>query len=195
MDLTHNFLLSMPGLSSSYFDKTITYLFEHGDDGALGFIINRKTSLQIGDVFEQLDISCSATFNKSAPVFEGGPVEPQRGFLLYIPDSVDEASATTPPANDKLIETTRGCGVNLSGSTEILRAIANETGPSQYLLLLGHAGWHAGQLESEIAENSWLTCAADLEILFLDQPEAKFDRAARSLGIDFSLISTETGHA
>ncbi len=184
MDLTHHFLLAMPGLAESYFDKTLTYLYEHNSDGALGFIINRPSNMTVDEVFKQLDITTDNAQLAAMPVYEGGPVSPQQGFVLQPPvDPVSEA------------QTTNRAGVSLSGSLDALQPLARDEISGPFLILLGYAGWHAGQLEAEVGQNAWLTCSADTDILFHDDPHLKFDLAARSLGIDFNAVSHESGHA
>ncbi len=186
MDLTHHFLLSMPGLADSWFEKTVTYIFEHNDDGALGFVINRTAAITAGDVFDQLDIECLQTSDRQTNTYEGGPIDAERGFVLY----------PAPHGSIGKHCTSGGHGVNLSGSAEILTLIGSGNGPERYLLLLGYAGWDAGQLEAEIADNAWLTCEAATDLLFSPDPEQKFDLAAQSMGIgDFSLLSADKGHA
>ena len=186
MDLTHHFLLSMPGLADSWFEKTVTYIFEHNDDGALGFVVNRTASITAGDVFEQLDIECQLEADRQAIAYTGGPIDPERGFVLY------------PAQSGSLGQhcASGGHGINLSGSAEILTLIGSGNGPERYLLLLGYAGWEAGQLESEIADNAWLTSKADPELLFTAPVDKKFEQTAHSMGIvDFSLLSADKGHA
>jgi len=175
----------MPGLNNSWFDKTITYLFEHNEDGAFGFVLNRPAPLLAGEVFDQLEINCANPVDRSAIVYEGGPVDKERGFVLFPSDEIyKDAEAVS-----------EGEGVTLAGSTDILFDIGRGEGPTNYLLLLGYAGWDAGQLEQEMADNSWLTCEASQEILFSVDINEKFNLAARSLGIQFDLISSEAGHA
>jgi putative transcriptional regulator len=191
MNLTHHFLLSMPSLANSWFEKTITYVFEHNEDGALGFVINRSAPISITEVYQQLEINISENVTLAADVLEGGPIDSQRGFILFDSREGDAnpIDAPSPHFDDG------GHGISLSGSTEILDHIGAGDGPDQYLLLLGYAGWAAGQLESEMAENSWLTCQADFDILFSGHSDSKFDRAAQSMGVDFSRLSSDTGHA
>lgn len=176
----------MPGLADSWFDKTITYIFEHNKNGALGFVINRAASIKAGDVYDQLNIECERSNDRQATVLEGGPIDTERGFVLY----PSPAGTLGKHCADG------GKGVSLSGSAEILSSIGSGNGPGKYLLLLGYAGWDAGQLEAEITNNAWLTCEAGNDILFNMVPETKFDLAARSMGIsDFSMLSTDKGHA
>jgi len=190
MDLTNHFLLSMPGLSNSWFDKTITYLFEHNEDGAFGFVLNRPAPLLAGEVFEQLEIDCTNPVDRSAIVYEGGPVDKERGFVLF---PSDELYTETDAQVHK--EMSHGQGVTLAGSTDILFDIGRGEGPDNYLLLLGYAGWDAGQLEQEMTDNNWLSCEASQEILFSADINEKFNLAASTLGIQFDLISADAGHA
>ncbi len=185
MDLTHHFLLAMPGLAESYFDKSLTYLYEHNSDGALGFIVNRTSPMTIGDILSQLDIASDQESLVQSPVYEGGPVSPEQGFILQCAD--------TPGAPESA--STNSAGVSLSGSLDALQPLAQGTSTSPFLILLGYAGWHAGQLEAEIGQNAWLTCEANIDILFEADPNLKFDLAARSLGIDFTALSRDSGHA
>jgi putative transcriptional regulator len=179
--LKHHFLLAMPGLAGDYFANTITYVCEHNADGALGFLINRPLDLAIGELLDQLGIS--ARLALEAPVLAGGPVKTERGFVLHSDDQRYETSLEL------------GHGLMLSTARATLEAIGAGDGPSRYLVALGYAGWGAGQLERELFDNAWLTCPATAEILF-DVPFAsRVDAAARSLGIDFRLMSSQAGHA
>lgn len=181
-DLKHQFLLAMPALAGTYFADSITYLCEHNDDGALGLMINRPVAdVQLGELFDQLDINGSHF--RDAPVLEGGPVQQDRGFVLHSSDLLLEASLNLQE------------GLALTTAREILAAIADGKGPERFLVCVGYAGWGAGQLETELAENAWLTCEGDPSIIFDVPFERRIDRAAASLGIDFRLISGEAGHA
>lgn len=214
MDLTHHFLLSMPTLANSWFDKSITYIFEHSDTGAVGFVINRHTQMVSGDIYDQLKIDCNDKIRRSVPVFQGGPVDEERGFILCadnpIPNSTqhstekpDKAFNKDPADNDHddLEQANADSynsnefGIGISSSIVHLANLGRGQGPTSHLLLLGYAGWAAGQLESEIASNSWLTCKATEEIIFHEDCEQKFNMAAKSIGIDFSLMSGDVGHA
>lgn len=180
----------MPSLANSWFENTITYVFEHSEDGALGFVVNRPAPISTAEVYRQLDIDIVESVTDSV-VFEGGPIDSQRGFILF-----DAASDITIDSEELESHIEAGDhGVNLCGSTGLLDSIGAGNGPQDYLLLLGYAGWSAGQLESEMAENSWLTCAASSDILFRANYQHRFDLAANSLGVDFSRLSSDTGHA
>jgi putative transcriptional regulator len=179
--LKHHFLLAMPGLTADYFGNSITYVAEHNDDGALGFMVNRPLALSLADLLAQLGIETVSGLD--GPVLEGGPVKTERGFILHTDDKQFETSVAL------------GNGVMLSTARQTLESIGAQTGPAQYLVALGYAGWEAGQLEREIADNAWLTCPASREVLFEVPFEERVDRAARSLGIDFRLMSSQAGHA
>lgn len=180
--LKHQFLLAMPTLAGSYFASSITYLCEHNEDGALGLMINRPVAdVQLGELFDQLEITGSHF--RGAPVLEGGPVQRDRGFVLHSDDLILETSLLLQE------------GLVLTTAREILAAIADGSGPARFLVCVGYAGWGAGQLETELAENAWLTCGGDPSIIFETPFNERIDRAAKSLGIDFRLISGEAGHA
>ena len=179
--LKHHFLLAMPGLTADYFGNSITYIAEHNEDGALGFMVNRPLALKLADLLGQLGIE--ATADLDAPVLEGGPVKTERGFILHSDDARFDTSVSLSD------------GIMLSTARQTLEAIGAGEGPAQFLVALGYAGWEGGQLERELAENAWLTCPASKEILFDVPFESRIERAAQSLGIDFRLMSSQAGHA
>lgn len=220
MDLTHHFLLSMPTLADSWFDKSITYIFEHSESGAIGFVINRHTHMVAGDIYDQLKIECNNKHSRAIPVFQGGPVDGERGFILCdsntLPAATDDAGSATVDAVKvnaaNVAETSEATdptdvpagvdsyninpfGIGVSSSVGMLTELGAQQGPAAHLLLLGYAGWAPGQLEAEIAGNSWLTCEATADIIFHDDSDEKFTMAAKSIGIDFSLLSGDAGHA
>jgi len=183
MSLKHHFLLAMPGLglAGDYFANTITYVCEHNDDGALGIMVNRPLKLSLEELLSQLGIS--TTPRLAQPVMEGGPVRKERGFILHSDEKEYETSLSL------------GNGLMLSTARATLESIGAGGGPERYLVALGYAGWEAGQLERELTQNAWLTCPASAEILFDVPFERRVDEAARTLGIDFRLMSTQAGHA
>jgi putative transcriptional regulator len=178
----HQFLLAMPALAGSYFGQTIIYLCEHNEDGAMGLVINRSVDdVVLGDLLDQLEVEGPA--HRDARVLEGGPVQRDRGFVLHS----DEVTVDG---------TLRLAGsLALSTSREILAAIAGGEGPERFLVCVGYAGWGGGQLEDEMADNAWLSCPADAEIIFEVPLAERVNRAAASLGIDFNLIGGAAGHA
>lgn len=177
----HHFLLAMPNQVGTYFGGTITYLCVHDAKGAFGLMINRPTSLSLVELLGQMQ--CPTAVDPSQIVLEGGPVELERGFVLHSDDIVSD---TTQVLSD---------GLALSTSKEILDLIGSGEGPKRYLVTLGYAGWGEGQLEQEIAQNAWLTCPADEDIVFTGPLDTKVDRAAATLGIDFRMMSPDMGQA
>ena len=181
--LRNHFLLAMPGLTQGIFSHSITYICEHGESGAMGIIVNQPLDLTVKEIFEHLQITARKDFSE-LPVMAGGPVQMDHGFVLHRNcDKTWEAS---------LKVTTE---ITLTTSRDILRAIANDEGPQDHLIALGYAGWAAGQLEQELAENSWLTLPGDSDIIFSTPAEQRLGAAAAQLGIDMNLISGQAGHA
>ncbi|WOJ97521.1 YqgE/AlgH family protein [Congregibacter brevis] len=181
--LRDHFLLAMPGLDSGLFSGSITYICEHGEAGAMGIVINQPLDLSLGEIFDHLDIDCDPRFHDQ-PVLAGGPVQIDHGFVLHPKgeDSWDSSLGVTPK-------------VQLTTSRDVLKAIACGEGPKDFVVALGYAGWSAGQLEEEIANNSWLTLPAENNIIFHTAVENRVAAAASALGIDMNLMSAEAGHA
>lgn len=175
----------MPQLQDPSFSSTLTYICEHDKRGALGVIINRPLEIRLGDIMQEMDISITHGEISQRLVFEGGPVEPGHGLVVHPSTDRDSWQGTH----------SFGHGVSISSSRDILVDIAQGSGPERYMVILGHAGWGPGQLEEEFAHNAWLSCPADLGILFDTPAEAKLGKAAALLGVSFSNLSTETGHA
>ena len=181
--LRDHFLLAMPCLSQGIFSHSITYICEHGETGAMGIIINQALDLSVSDIFEHLQIAPLQDFS-SEPVMAGGPVQMDHGFVLH------RGSARSWEASLKVTPE-----ITLTTSRDILRAIARNEGPEDHLIALGYAGWSAGQLEQELADNSWLTLPGDSEIIFGTPADQRLGAAAAMLGIDMNLISNQAGHA
>lgn len=181
--LRDHFLLAMPNLSEGIFSQSITYICEHGESGAMGIVINQPLELSVAEIFEHLQITSRQDFSEM-PVLAGGPVQIDHGFVLHrnCPKTWEASLKVTP-------------GITLTTSQDILRAIAQDSGPQEHLIALGYAGWSAGQLEQELAENSWLTLPADDDIIFSTPVDQRLGAAAALLGIDMNLISAEAGHA
>lgn len=181
--LRNHFLLAMPSLTDGIFSQSITYICEHGESGAMGIVINQPLELSVEEVFEHLEINSKRDFSET-PVMAGGPVQIDHGFVLHRRcERRWEASLSVTPE------------ITLTTSRDILRSIANGTGPSENVIALGYAGWTAGQLEFELAENSWLTMPADGDIIFSTPYQQRLGSAAAILGIDMNLISAQAGHA
>ncbi len=185
-DLDHlvdQFLIAMPRMGDSRFEKSVTYLCEHNDEGALGIVINRPLGVSLGEVLNHMSIETTIEDLKVTDVFMGGPVETQRGFVLHKPGGNWDSGLAL---NGELQVTT---------SRDILEAIAIGEGPEQFLIALGYAGWGAGQLEAEMADNAWLNVKSDTDIVFATATENRWQSAADLIGVDLSRMSTETGHA
>ena len=181
--LRDHFLLAMPCLSEGIFAHSITYICEHGESGAMGIIINRPLDLSVSEIFEHLQIDCERDFS-NVPVMAGGPVQMDHGFVLHrrCEKTWDASLKVTPE-------------ITLTTSRDILRAIAADQGPADHLIALGYAGWGAGQLEQELAQNSWLTLPGNSDIIFSTPADERLGAAAAKLGIDMNLISGQAGHA
>ncbi len=176
--LANHFLIAMRGLQGDYFSNTVTYIIEHSDDGAFGLIINRPTDLEFGDLFANIE----AAHRCLLPVMDGGPVGRDRVFFLH---TSDKAYQYTQPISDRISITT---------SLDIVHDLVAGNSPSGLLTILGYAGWDAGQLENELAENVWLISPANSEIIFNTPAELIPEKAAGLLGIDLHLVSSNVGH-
>ncbi len=181
--LENQFLVAMPSMGDPYFDKTVTYICEHNDDGAMGLIINLPVSLTLNELLEQIDAHKDDLPRLEQQVLTGGPVSPQRGFVLHSPQ--DCWSSSLSLSNDVMITT----------SKDILMALGTDHAPKDFVVTLGYAGWGPGQLEQEIIDNSWLTVPADNQILFNTPVEERWRKATEKLGIDLAHLSTDVGHA
>ncbi len=181
--LTNQFLIAMPQLEGSEFARSLIYLVSHNEDGAMGLIVNQHKSLHLVDVLEQLKPETLFPADKlMTPIYHGGPVEQERGFVLHPKDKKFEGTIELPE-------------INITSSQDILFSIAENKGPQQSLIVLGYAGWGAGQLEKELLDNSWLTCPFRSDIVFDIPAEQRLDVALGQLGIHFSSLSLQVGHA
>lgn len=181
--LTGQFLIAMPAMTDPNFEQTVSFICQHNDDGALGIVINRTMELTLGDVLGQMDIPAIECHRANDPVHYGGPVQSERGFILH--DQPDAWESTVAI----------GEHIGLTTSKDILEAMARNEGPERALIALGYAGWGGGQLEQEITQNAWLSCPADIDLMFSTAVEQRWNRAAGLIGVDFSLLSREAGHA
>lgn len=182
--LTGQFLIAMPAMADPNFDRTVTYVCEHNDEGALGIIVNRPTAMRLGEVLEQLDLTVEDEALAAQPVLQGGPVQPERGFVIH--DDHDHEFGSTLAAPD---------GLRVTTSRDILVALAEGKGPARAVIALGYAGWGAGQLEAEMAANAWLTVPASPDIIFSVPFERRWESAAALLGVSITALSSEAGHA
>ncbi|GIX21962.1 MAG: UPF0301 protein [Gammaproteobacteria bacterium] len=181
--LKNHFLIAMPALADPNFHGTVTLLCEHDEKGALGLVLNRPSTLSLGELLAQLEIPCNDPALAARPVHAGGPVNPESGFVLHRPPGQWTSSLIVSDA------------LALTTSLDILQALAAGEGPSDFIVALGYAGWGAGQLEQELAANAWLTHPADPDMIFTTPPEALWNAAARAIGIDPDRLSSEAGHA
>ncbi|MFZ5756448.1 MAG: YqgE/AlgH family protein [Pseudomonadota bacterium] len=184
--LRHQLLIAMPQLDDPHFHHSVTYIFEHNTDGAMGIIVNRPIDAAMSELFEQLDINTVAGDLSAHRLLYGGPVQANRGFVLHRTDP------QLPRWNHCVQFDT---GITLATSRDVLEAIAGGTGPAGSIVALGYAGWGPGQLEHELGENAWLAAPVDPAILFDLPLEQRWSAAARSIGVDLGLISHQAGHA
>ena len=178
--LRNQFLIAMPHLKDPNFEATISYICDHGEEGAMGIVINRPLGLMVGDMLEQLELGESKI---DKPVYSGGPVQMERGFVLH--SAGDEWQSSMAISADICVTT----------SKDILQAMASGHGPEDSLIALGYAGWGAGQLEQEIANNVWITCPADSAIMFNTVDDQKVVAALGRVGIDYHRLISGAGHA
>lgn len=181
-NLTNHFLIAMPTLGDPNFFRTVTYMCQHSAEGALGVIINRLTDMTLGNIMEQMKIEVKDASIASLPIYYGGPVQSERGFVLH------------EPAGDWVSSFNVTDSVALTTSRDILEAVAAGEGPNKLLIALGYAGWAEGQLEREIIDNAWLNAPAEAEIIFDMPVRERWKSAAARMGIDMDLLSSDAGH-
>jgi putative transcriptional regulator len=187
MNLSNQFLIAMPGMADEQFAGAVVYVCEHNDKGALGLVINKPTDINLQELFDKIDLPLDQEEVGTQPVYFGGPVQTERGFVLHeqvAPGTEAYHSTLTVPG-----------GLAMTTSKDVLEAIAQGQGPQRVLITLGYSGWSAGQLEDELGRNGWLTVEAQPEVIF-DTPIAdRYDRAIGLLGVDPRMLSQEAGHA
>ncbi len=192
MNLTHHFLIAMPGMEDATFSRSVVYLCEHSERGALGLVINKPSDIDLASLFQKIDLHLSRPELGASPVFQGGPVQTERGFVLHEPVFAD---ADRPKESVYASTMTIPGGLEMTTSKDVLEALATGAGPRKVLVSLGYSAWGEGQLESELAENSWLTVGADPAVIF-DTPVAqRYDRALMLLGLEAWTLSPDAGHA
>jgi putative transcriptional regulator len=226
INLTHHFLIAMPGLEDAAFAKSVVYVCEHSERGALGLVINKPSELSMQSLFEKVDLSLHREDLMNAPVLQGGPVHTERGFVLHdamlvdrpSPPAADDNPNADPAAQEAQAEaqalsevSTQGedsdkesvyastmtipGGLEMTTSKDVLEALAMGAGPKRVLISLGYSAWGEGQLESELAENSWLTVGADTAVIFDTPIEERYTRAMQLLGLEPWMLSNEVGHS
>ena len=183
MNLTHHFLIAMPGLNDPNFYHTVTYICSHNEEGAMGIVINKPLDLMLGEVLDQMDITLENEIARDTPIYDGGPVQSDRGFILH---QYSQDWDSSLKVNEQIVITT---------SMDILDAIAVGKGPENTFIALGYAGWSAGQLEKEMQDNIWLSGPAESHIIFDTPVNQRWNSAANLLGIDIDQLSSDVGHA
>ena len=192
VNLTHHFLIAMPGLEDETFAKSVVYLCEHSERGALGLVINKPSDINLQSLLQKVDLDLRRQDLTDTPVFQGGPVQTERGFVLH-----DAMQADSEKPEDSGYSSTLSIpgGLEMTTSKDVLEALSTGAGPRRVLVTLGYASWGEGQLESELAENTWLTVGADPSVIFDTPIGQRWDRALGLLGLQAWMLSPDAGHA
>ena len=190
INLTHHFLIAMPGLHDEEFARSVVYLCEHTEKGALGLVINKPIDIKLKNLFEKVELSLEREDLADAPVYFGGPVQTERGFVLH--ERLGGESGEGGHYSSSLqIEG----GLEMTTSKDVLEALSHGAGPKKILVTLGYSGWGAGQLEDEMSRNGWINVGAERDIIFDTPVEQRYEKALSLLGIDARMLSQEAGHA
>jgi putative transcriptional regulator len=193
IDLKHHFLIAMPGLEDETFARSVVYMCEHGPRGAMGLIINKPADISMRLLFDKVDLPLRRDDLMQNPVSQGGPMQTERGFVLHDPLRMDN-----PPAGAGSVYAstlTVPGGLEMTTSRDVLEALSSGAGPRRVLITLGYASWGEGQLESELAENTWLTVPASVDVIFEVPMAERYERALDLLGLKSWMLSPEAGHA
>jgi putative transcriptional regulator len=191
-NLTNHFLIAMPGLQGEPFSRSVVYLCEHSERGALGLVINKPSDIKLKGLFDKVELPLMREDLIDAPVFHGGPLQTERGFVLHEPIF---AAADKPEESVYASTMTIPGGLEMTTSRDVLEALSTGAGPAKVLVSLGYSAWGQGQLESELGENSWLTVDADAKVIFDTPVEERYERALQLLGLHSWMLSSEAGHA
>ena len=182
----------MPGLADEAFSRSVIYLCEHSARGALGLVINKPSEINLGNLFDKVELPLGRNDLASTHVFQGGPVQTERGFVLHVAVFAPESAPTEPVYASTM---TIPGGLEMTTSKDVLEALSTGAGPRKVLVSLGYSAWGKGQLESELAENSWLTVGADIAVIFDTPVEQRYEKALALLGLQLWMISPDAGHA
>lgn len=182
-DLSNHFLIAMPSMADPNFGGSVVFVAQHGADGALGVVVNRTMEMDLGALFERIELARPVAAIAAAPVHFGGPVQPDRGFVLHQPVGAWNSTVVV------------GDSLGLTSSKDVLEAVSDGEGPSRMLVTLGYSGWGPGQLEDEISRNAWLTVEASPDLIFDTPVDERFARAFGLLGVDPAFLSAGAGHA
>lgn len=190
-NLTHHFLIAMPGLQDGLFTQSVVYLCEHSARGALGLVINKPCEMTLQTLFDKIDLPLSRTDLAAVPVFVGGPVQTERGFVLHEATFAAEQQPDSPVYSSTM---RMADGLEMTTSRDVLEALSTGSGPSRLMVSLGYSAWGEGQLESELGDNSWLTVPADARLIF-DTPVAeRYPQALKLLGLEAWMLVPDAGH-
>lgn len=192
INLTHYFLIAMPSLEDAIFSKSVVFVCEHSPRGALGLVINKPADIDMVELFSRVDLPLKRLDLAASPVFQGGPVQTERGFVLH-----EALRAEGQDPNQSLYASTMSIpgGLEMTTSKDVLEALSAGSGPRRVLVSLGYASWGGGQLEAELGENSWLTVHADPTVIFDTPVHQRYDKALALLGLQAWMLSTQAGHA
>jgi len=191
INLTNQFLIAMPGMGDGTFAGTVVYMCEHTDKGALGLVINKPIDITLKSLFEKVELSLDRDDLAEVPVYFGGPVQTERGFVLHEPTPAGSGEGSGPYNSSLKIEG----GLEMTTSKDVLEAISSGAGPKKVLVTLGYSGWGAGQLEEEMSRNGWINVDAEPGIIFDTPVSQRYGKALSLLGIDASMLSSDAGHA
>jgi putative transcriptional regulator len=186
IDLTNQFLIAMPGMADDTFAGSVVYLCEHNERGALGLVINKPIDIKLKNLFEKVELTLDREELAEQPVYFGGPVQTERGFVLHQKDADGGNYSSTMSVPG---------GLEMTTSRDVLEAMSHGAGPKKVLVTLGYSGWQAGQLEDELGRNGWLTVDADPAVIFDTPVDRRYERALSLLGFDPRMLSQEAGHA
>lgn len=192
INLTNHFLIAMPGLQDPLFGHSVVYVCEHSPRGALGLVINKPCDINLKGLFDKVDLPLSRPDLQTAPVFFGGPVQTERGFVLHEATFNDAAQPEQPVYSSTMVISG---GLEMTTSRDVLEAISTGSGPRKMLISLGYSAWGEGQLESELGENSWLTVEADARLIFETPVSERYTQALKLLGLEPWMLTSDAGHA
>jgi putative transcriptional regulator len=190
VNFTNHFLIAMPGMGDGAFAGSVVYLCEHTEKGAVGLVINKPIDIKLKNLFEKVELSLDREDLAESPVYFGGPVQTERGFVLH--ERLDGGEGEGGHYNSSL---QIPGGLEMTTSKDVLEALSNGAGPKKILVTLGYSGWGAGQLEDEMSRNGWINVSAEPGIIFDTPVEQRYDRALLLLGISSGMLSQEAGHA
>ncbi len=190
VNFTNQFLIAMPGMGDGTFAGTVVYMCEHNDKGALGLVINKPIDIKLKNLFEKVELTLDRSDLADAPVYFGGPVQAERGFVLHEKLGGEEGQGGHYNSSLQIPG-----GLEMTTSKDVLEALSNGAGPKKVLVTLGYSGWGAGQLEDEMSRNGWIHVNAQADIIFDTPVEQRYARALSLLGIDAHMLSQDAGHA